>query len=68
MPRKKRPRAAPARKRAAGAARRIDLKMLQGLYDQAQALVNDGVFLSLSEFGRTAIREKLAALGSIKKK
>lgn len=67
MRKRGRPRTVKEKRPAAQAVRRIDVKLPVGLYEQVQALVKDGLFFSMSDFGRTAIREKLAALGSTKR-
>ena len=67
MPKKKLPRTAKkeSRKREAP---RIDVRLPQALYKQIQDLIKDGQFFNMSEFGRTAIREKLATLQLSRKK
>ncbi|MFQ5591407.1 MAG: hypothetical protein ACE5HE_09615 [Phycisphaerae bacterium] len=49
------------------AVKQIDVKLPVGLYEQIPEMVKEGLFFSMSDFGRTAIHEKLAALGSIKR-
>ena len=68
MRKRGRPRKVKDEKPAAQSVKRIDVTIPAGLYEQIQSLVKEGLFFSMSDFGRTAIREKLAAVGSSKEK
>lgn len=65
MPKKKRS-SAVAKK--AAHVKRIDIKLPSAVYEQVRQRVTAGQFLSMSAFGRTAIREKLALLKPARRK
>ncbi len=67
MRKRGRPRKVKDEKSTAQNGKRIDVTLPVGLYEQIQELVKEGLFFSMSDFSRTAVREKLAAVGSTKK-
>jgi len=67
MPKKARPRTARAKPRREGV-KRIDVKLPPGLYERVREQLKHGQYFSMSDFGRAAIREKLEALGTVRKK
>lgn len=44
-------------------AKRIDAHVPPAIYKKVEALVKQGLYLSMSDFGRAAVREKIIALG-----
>lgn len=54
------------KKAASGTAKRIDAHVPPAVYEKVEALVKEGLYLSMSDFGRAAIREKIIALGLAK--
>jgi len=68
MPKKRRPRAARRGPAANIASKHVDVKVPPALYREVREVVTKGRFVSMSEFAREALREKLARSGSTKKK
>ena len=41
----------------------MDVKLPPALHEKVKALVQQGLYLSMSDFGRAAVREKIIAMG-----
>ena len=64
---KRKPQAVKEERPASVQARRIDAHVPPAIYEKVEALVKDGLYLSMSDFGRAAVREKLIAMGLAKR-